>query len=353
MHPSIPHNSPWITSADVNAVSKVLESNWLATGPKTNELENVFANYMGEGQAVAVSSGSAALFLALNALKIGQGHKVALPTYACSALLNAVYMSRAEPILFDCKEDNFTICTDSLTNYSGKLDVIIAVHTYGAYADITPLKKLNISIIEDCCQSLGSHVGTEPIGIESDCSVFSFYATKNITGGYGGLVWSKTQHITNTIRNYINFDCCERYIPRFNFSIGDMQSALILSQLQRLETIRDRRIHIANCYDEALPSCLSKQIFPNKNSEMPYRYVVKAKNEKQIEKLKSHMQTLNINCIIPLETYELLHRYLGKDPNMFPNAEHIAKTTLSLPLFPKLTDNEIARVCNALKTFRL
>lgn len=353
MQASIAHNQPLILPEDRQAVDQVLQSGWLATGKKTRQLENFFASYMEEGQAVAVSSGTAALFIALHSMQLGKGHKVAIPTYSCSALLNAVYMVGAEPVIIDSKNDDFTICPNHLSQYTNKLDAIIAVHTYGAHADIKTLQKFNVPIIEDCCQSLGGYLQNIPYGKNSHCAVFSFYATKIVAGGYGGLIWDRDGQITNKAKDYINFDCRKEYIPRFNFQISDIQSALILSQLQRLENIKKRRIQIAQKYDHALPIHFSRQKLNFENGALPYRYVIRAKNKKDIEKLRTHMQTANINCNIPVERYELLHQYLNLNSENFPNSEHIVETSLSIPLYPGLSDGDVDRICETLNTLSI
>ena len=152
---AIQHNRIMITDADRAAVDKVLTSGWISKGEEVKGLEADFNEYLGGGVACAVSSGSAALFLALRGLDIGRGDRVGVPTYSCSALLNAVYMAGAEPWVFDVRADNFTINVERLDFDAHGVRTCIAVHCLGATADIGVLKKKNFSVVEDCCQSLG------------------------------------------------------------------------------------------------------------------------------------------------------------------------------------------------------
>ncbi|NWG87659.1 MAG: DegT/DnrJ/EryC1/StrS family aminotransferase [Hydrogenophilaceae bacterium] len=341
-----------ITAEDRAAVDAVLASGWIAQGPAVAALEADFVRRYGGGGACALSSGSAALFLALKSLGAGEGATVAVPSYACSALLNAVYLAGATPKVVDVLPDSFCLDPAALARQAAEAAFAIAVHTYGAPADVAALQAPGRQLIEDCCQSLGG-VGVQgQLGSQGEAAVFSFYATKIVTGGQGGLVWSKAADVAEAVRYYRQFDCRESYVPRFNLQMTDIQAALVNSQLARLEAIRSRRQAIARSYLAALPAGLSVQSGLADAGRMAYRFVVLAPDLATREALRRHMEQAGVGCAVPIERYELLHRYLKLDPADFPVAERLADTSLSLPIHPGLSDAQLAQAAAALSGFR-
>jgi dTDP-4-amino-4,6-dideoxygalactose transaminase len=340
---TIAHNRPWLTEADNAAVAEALASGWIAPGPRVAELEAAFVAMLGGGAACAVSSGSAALFLALKMLGAEAGDSVALPTYSCSALLNAVAMCGARPALVDVRSDDFTIDAGKLERQAPDARFVIAVHTYGATADVAALKAGGRVVIEDCCQSLG---GLQ--GLVGDAAVFSFYATKMITGGHGGLVWDRQGRVAEAVRDYVMFDGRPDWKLRFNLQFTDLQAALVLSQLKRIDEIRARRLALHRSYRTALPAWAGIQAGFEGDDAIPYRFVLRTDSGKR-NALRGSFSAANIRTIVPTEPWELLHRYLGQPVSDFPTAEAIASETLSLPLYPALLPEEAELVTNVLK----
>jgi len=347
----IAHNSPWITEEDIFSVERTLRTGWVAPGPEVKILEGNFKNFYGGGHATALSSGTASLFLALRALGARQGVEVALPTYACSALLNAIHMAGATPKVIDVTPDAFVLDIELLKQKAPNAEIVIAVHTYGAKVDVDGLKNLNLKVIEDCCQSLGGFENNQPLGCEGDISVFSFYATKIITGGHGGLVWSRNSEYIGEIIDYREFDCREKYYPRFNFQLTDIQAAMVNSQFKRLPEILSRRNNIAKLYIDSLPESLSVQSGLVQTGRMAYRFVVKSLERKGRDSLQEHLEKSGISTIVPVSRQELLHNYLGLDCGEFPVAEKLVDTTLSLPIYPAMEEKEIAYICKKLREF--
>lgn len=322
----IPHNRPHITAEDRAAIDKALASGWLAQGAQVESLEASFSKYYHGGCSAAVSSGTAALYMALKALEIGAGAKVAIPTYACSALLNAIYMAGATPRIVDVLPDSFCLNPNALKTSA------------------------NV-VIEDCCHSLGGRGQAGLLGQVGDAAIFSFYATKVVTGGQGGLVWSRNPVVAERVRDYSDFDCREYYEPRFNFQMTDHQAALINSQMLILNSIRARRFEIADTYRSALPAGFVVQAGLADEGRMVYRFVVVAPDVMTREALNVYLKEVGVGCAVPIERYELLHRYLQLDPAKFPVAEELADRTLSLPIHVGLTDDEVAQVADALSRF--
>jgi perosamine synthetase len=340
---TIPHNRPWITVEDKQAVHDVLASGWIAPGAQVAALEAAFVKHMSGGSSCAVSSGTTALYLALRGLGIGPGKIVAAPSYACSAILNAIHMAGASPALVDVRSDDFTIDVDRLSDQAPDACCAIAIHTFGSSANVKAMKSRGLMVVEDCCQSLGG-----PQGREGDAAIFSFYASKIITGGHGGLVWDRTGAVAEAARDHVYFDGRDDWKPRFNFQLTDIQAALILSQFHRLDEIRRRRRALRNIYLAALPTGFGTQAGLDDPTILPYRMVVRTSHAER-ESLQAELKQSHVGTIVPIARWELLHRYLGKDHNLYPISELLADTTLSLPLYPDLLEHDIERVCSVLQ----
>jgi perosamine synthetase len=270
---------------------------------------------------------------------------VAVPTYACSALLNAISMSGAAARPVDVRRDDYTIDPSSVARLASDARAAIAVHTYGACADVAALKRMGLAVIEDCCQSLGG-----PQGRLGDAAVFSFYATKVVTGGQGGLVWSADGTVAEWARDYVHCDCRPEWKPRFNLQLTDLQAALVLAQLDRLDQIKARRRAVHDAVRAALPAGLSLQSGLENRDLLPYRCVVEASASDR-DRLRQHCTAAGVATIVPVERYELLHRYLGIAPADYPAAEEIVNVTLSLPCYPALSERDRQAVVDAVGRF--
>lgn len=346
------HNKPAINNKEIESLKSVLESGWIAQGKKVREFENLLCRYLGykPGYAVAFSSGTAALFVTLVSLGIKQSDEIIIPSYVCSAVLNAVYLARANPVLVDVNPEDFNISFEQTKKkISSKTKTIIIPHIYGVPANVDKFVKLSIPVIEDCAQAIGSEYKGKKVGTFGDAAIFSFYASKMLTTGYGGMVFSKNGKIIEKIRDYREFDCRRHYKPRFNFQLSDFQAAMGISQIKRLPQFIEKRTEIADEYYEILPS---ENVWPSNriNNKRPnfYRFLIKVNNPK---KLKRFLESKGIKAIIPIQTFELLHRYLRQNPKNFPVSEEIAKTTLSIPIYPSLKKYEIEKIKFCLKEY--
>ena len=341
------HNKPLVTNSDISKMVTSIKKNNLANGNGVKKLEQNFSKYLGGGYSSALSSGTAALFFALKTL----GKKrltVGIPTYACSALLNAIFLSNSKPVLFDINEDTFNLEAEKINK---KVDVLIGIHTYGSPLDILPLKKFCKIFIEDCCHSVGGIYNNSKLGSFGDISIFSFYATKIITCGHGGLIWSKKNSTINKVKTLREFDLVKKYNKTLNLKLTDFQAELALNQFKRIDKIKKRRNFIYNKFFNVIGGKFEMQRGLNNNNLMPYRFIIKLNNSKNKNKLLNEFYKKNIFVINPLQKFELLHRYLKLKSNNFPIAEKISDQTLSLPFYPSLKNNEINAICKTLKSF--
>jgi perosamine synthetase len=328
----IAHNAPTLGPQEAEAAQRVLASGRIAQGPEIDSFENEFCESLGlpHGHAVALSSGSAALFLALWALDAA-GSLVGCPVYACSALTNAITLAGAEPIIVDSAVDSPNIDIESLVRTGAK--VAIVPHIFGFPIDLT--KSKGVRIIEDGAQALGASIGSTAVGLQSEVAIFSFYATKLITsGGHGGLVTSRDRNLIDAIRDYRDFDGHRDRKPRFNFQMTEMQAAIGRVQLQRLPELLSRREKIFDRYKAAGIPMLDP--YDAYWSPVRYRSVARALYPK---KIIAALAENEVAAIVPVEDWELLGP-MGQ----FPNAAAFSRSTVSLPTYPLLSDVEQDRI---------
>lgn len=349
----IAHNKPCLDASDTQSLTSVIKSGWIAEGKVSRELESKIAAYLKQSYAQVTSSGTAALHLALLALNIKKGDEVILSTYACTALLNAINYAGAQPVLADIDEHHLGISTNEIRKkISQKTKVIIVHHAFGFPSDIKQIQSFGIPVIEDCAQSLGTKIQGHPAGSFGEIAVCSFYATKLMTTGYGGMVLTSDKKLAERIQDLTRFDQRKDYKVRYNYALSDLSAALGLNQFKKLPSLIARRREIASQYHEALRYS-PFYYWEGKKGDQPnyYRFPMGClKPSKDLIKVFARQK---IQVISPIEPYQLLHRYLGQDAKKFPRAEAIARAVVSLPIHPSLSNAEVTRVCQTLKGINL
>lgn len=247
-------------------------------------------------------------------------------------------MSGSKPIIVDVDKIDFNVTYEEIKiKINDKTKAIIVPHTFGVPADVISLKKLGIPIIEDCAQSLGSKINNIHTGQFGDLAIFSFYASKMITTGEGGMLVSKNSEYIEKARDYREFDGRKIYYPRFNFQMTDIQAAMGIVQLNKLDNFLEKRRAIAENY---INTCQEKdwdyqKARNNCSFQNWYRFVLKA-DPGLIIKIKEALFKSGIKCIVPIEDWELLSTYLKMDSNSFKISKELAVSTLSLPIYPDL-----------------
>ena len=343
--PTIPHSRPTLDQAEVDAVTSVLQSGQLAQGEKVLHFEQALASLIGVGGAVAVSSGTAALHLALLSLGVGENDEIAIPSFVCPALLNAIGYTRAAPVLVDVDPTSFNMDAGDLRKrLTGKTKAIIVPHMFGLPADIREIATLGIPVIEDCAQSLGSRYQGAPAGSLGTVSVFSFYATKVICTGEGGMIATNDGRVLERIKDLRDYDEKDDNLLRFNYKMTEMQAAMGLAQLRKLPAFISRRRAIARQYDECLQgTALSAPGCPPDREHIYYRYVVRT--ERCTELLDAGREA---GIAYRRPVFKPLHRYLGITG--YPGAEEAFDETVSLPLYPSLSDIEMKTILHHLQS---
>lgn len=345
----VPHSRPTLGDADVQAVASVLRSGFISQGAKVAEFEREVATTLGVRGGVATSSGTTALHLALLALGVGEGDEVLIPTYACAALLHAVRAVSAVPRFVDSDPQSFNMDPAAARKAcSPRAKALIVVHSFGLPAELDNLKELGLPLIEAGAQALGASYGGRPVGSIGEAAVFSFYATKLITTGEGGMLLSNDARILAEGRDLREYDQKEDDRPRFNYKMTDLQAALGLAQLKQLQRFLERRKAIASRYRERLRALpVQLPLDPPDREPVYYRFVVKG--PLPADHYLASLRALGVEARRPV--FRPLHRYLGIQG--FPGAEEAWEKAVSLPLYPLLQDEEVERVVAAtLESFR-
>ncbi|HRK34014.1 MAG TPA: DegT/DnrJ/EryC1/StrS family aminotransferase [Candidatus Hydrogenedentes bacterium] len=322
----VPHSAPTTGADELAAVARVLESGHLAQGRETAAFEEACAAIVGRAHGVAVNSGTSALHLALEAVGVAEGDRVLMPSYGCAALSTAVTLSRAIPELADV-DDYFNLApSNSDANFA------VVPHLFGAVATLPS----NPLVIEDIAQSIGG-----PSGRKGVAAIASFYATKLVTTGEGGMVLTDDEGLAEAVRDRRDYDNRDDFARRYNYKLTDLQAAVGRAQLSRLAGFIARRRMIAAAYDEAFRAFPMR--LPSGREHIYFRYVVMTSER---ERLESHLQARGIEAKRPV--YRPAHHYFG---NHYPMAERAHDEAVSIPIFPAMRDEQVDVVIRAVREF--
>lgn len=363
----IPLSSPDIEEQDIAAVAAVLRTPYLSLGPMLGEFERRFADYVRSPHAVAVSSGTAGLHLALVALGIGAGDEVILPSFTFIAAANAVRYVGAIPVFVD-------ICADSLNMdpacvegaITSRTRALMVVHTFGRPAELDALLAIasrhGLKVIEDACEAIGAEYRGRKVGSFGDAGVFGFYPNKQMTTGEGGMLVAKDESVVATVRALRNQgrrasdDWFEHSELGYNYRISEMNCALGLSQLRRLDTMLAMRKNVAERYNQRLRDCKAlvlPPLFLPERSVSWFVYVVRLSAEftgAQRDAVRNDLIERGIGCgryFAPIHL-QPCYRQLGSAQVRLPVTEEIAARTLALPFFNRITDEQVGEVCRSL-----
>jgi dTDP-4-amino-4,6-dideoxygalactose transaminase len=376
----IPFFLPEIGEAEIAEVVDSIRSGWITTGPKTKRFEQDFADFLGGGvHTVSVNSATAGLHLAVEAVGVGAGDEVITTTHTFTATAEVIRYMGAHPVLVDI--DPATQCIDPAlieAAITPKTKAIMPVHYAGMAADMTAInqlaKKHNLKVIEDAAHALPTTSNGKLIGtLDSDVTVFSFYATKTITTGEGGMLVTRDEAIAKRARvmrlHGMNRDAFDRYTskvpawyyeivaPGFKYNMTDIASSLGIHQLKRAWEFQKRRQAQAGRYDAELKDL--PLILPPRpsNGDMHswHLYAVQLKPEAKINRddFIQKMAEAGIGCgvhYIPLHLHPYWRDTYHLTPKQFPHAHQLYQGSVSLPLYTKLTDEEHTRVISTIRT---
>ncbi len=367
----LPFHRPQITESDIDAVSNTMRSGWLTTGPQSDRFEEEFAEYVGASHAVSVNSGTAALHLALEAIGVSAGDEIIIPTMTFAATAEVVEYTGAIPILVDCAPDMLTIDPVSAANaLTPRTKAIIPMHYGGHPCDMDTLSKLSdahaIHIVEDAAHALPTSFRGQTIGSLSEFTCFSFYATKTITSGEGGMITTENGDHARRMRK-MRLHGIEQ-APKdgsawqyqisgkgFKYNLSDLSAALGLSQLRRCDSMWRRRSVIAETYDKSFRDIPAISVPARATHTDPswHLYTLRLKHNLLTINRDQFIQQLANAQIGTSVHYKPLHQHPKYAQNsryssaQFPQADQAFQDILSLPIYSAMTDQDVADVVDA------
>lgn len=375
----LPFALPDIGDEEIAEVVDSLRSGWLTTGPKTKRFEDDFSAFIGSGcEAVAVNSATAGLHLALEAVGIGPGDEVITTPYTFTATAEVIRYLGADPIFVDVDPLTFNIDPSKIVKaITQRTKAIVPVHFAGLPCDMEPIleiaKRYGLKVIEDAAHALPSlYKGTLIGALKSDATVYSFYATKTITTGEGGMVVTQDPDIAQRCKvmrlHGISRDAFDRYVstkpswfyevvaPGYKYNMTDMAASLGIHQLRKAKGFQQRREEMAGRYNEAfcdLPVVLPSMA-PAGDSHAWHLYVLRLHPEANVKRDRfiELMAERGVGCsvhFIPLHMHPYWRDQYDLKPSDFQNAFEIYKSAVSLPLYTKMTNDDQDRVIACVK----
>jgi perosamine synthetase len=348
---------PLFGEAEKAAVLAVLDSGMLAQGQRVAEFEARFAELCAVKQAVAVASGTAALWAALLAHDIGPGDEVITTPFSFIASSNCILYVGATPVFVDIEEDTCLIDAAAVeSKITERTRAILPVHLYGQPCDMSALvevtRKYDLILIEDACQAHGATYQGQPVG-SFGTGCFSFYPTKNMTTGEGGIITTNDEALAERLRVLRNHGQSQRYrhdVLGYHFRTTDLAAAIGLAQLDKLEAWNEQRIANAAYLNERLRGAATPGVRPGRRHVF-HQYTVRVPGRR--EALQAHLQERGIGTAVhyPLPIHhQPLYQSLGFD-DVLPRAEAAGREVLSLPIHPALSRLDLERIVDGVNSF--
>lgn len=378
-HTFLPFALPEIGEEEIAEVVQTLRSGWVTTGPKVNQFEADFVDYLGGGlEAISVNSATAGLHLGLEALGIGPGDEVITTTHTFTATAEIIRYLGADPVFVDVDADTLCIDVDAVARaITPATRAIIPVHFAGRSADMTQLLSLaqqhGLKVMEDAAHALpttcdGALIGT----LASDVTVFSFYANKTITTGEGGMLVTRDPEIAKRARvmrlHGINRDAFDRFTskapswfyeivaPGYKYNMTDTAASLGIHQLKKANVFQKRRAYIASLYDESLAGLpiIRPPHAASGDLHSWHLYVIQLADEASVARdvFIERLFDQGIGCsvhYIPLHLQPYWRDTFRLTPEMFPVSQRIYERTISLPIYSRMDNASVARVVDAVK----
>jgi dTDP-4-amino-4,6-dideoxygalactose transaminase len=382
----IPYCQHTITNDEISEVVKTLKSNWLTSGPRVVEFERAFADYIGVNHAIAVNSCTAALHLVLSAYGIDEGDEVITTPMTFCATAEVVEYQRAKPIFVDIDPYTFNLDVERIEEkITSRTRAILPVHYGGIPCNMTRINRIaekhDLFVLEDAAHAVGSEYGGKKIGNLGNPTAFSFYPTKNMTTAEGGVITTNDEELANRLKSLslhgISKDAWKRYSDKghwyyevtqlgYKYNFTDLQAALGLHQLKKLDLFNKKREQLARTYFDELkdlpeiemPGCYS-DYFSALNGRADktcwHLFVIMLNTNRLsidragfIEEMKKRGIGTSVH-FIPLHLHPYYATKYGLKRGDFPTTESIYDRMVSIPLYPKLTSTQLHRVIKSIK----
>lgn len=372
------YGKQWIDENDIYAVDEVLRSDYVTCGPKTQELERSLEQYTGARHAVAVSNGTAALHCACMAAGIGAGDEVITTPLTFAASANCALYCGAKPVFADVEEDTYNIDPKSIEDkITDKTKAVVAVDFTGQAVKHREIREIcdrhHLIFIEDAAHAIATTYNGVQVGNLADITTFSFHPVKTITGGEGGAVLTNSDELYQKIQlvhtHGITHDPVlmeepvhegpwyyEQIMLGYNYRITDIQAALIVSQMKKLDQFKARRKQIVKMYDEAfaqIPEIIVQKEIAESDT-CRHLYIIRLDPEKLSCTRREFFDTMsaeNVQCqihYVPVYWFPYYQK-LGYKKGLCPVAEKVYKGIMSIPLYPRMTDQDVSDVIHAVR----
>lgn len=355
---------PTIGDEEIEAVGEVLKSGMLTQGEKVRLFEEEFGKYLGVAHCIAVSNGTVALDLALKGLGLGQGDEVISPAFTFIATANAILYQGSRPVFVDVNPETFNIDPEDLSDkITPRTRAVIGVHLYGQPFDIKAVSQIcedhNIALVEDCAQAHGATFGGRMVGTFG-AGCFSFYPTKNMTTGEGGMITTNDDALASRLRLLRNHGDTGKYNHislGYNYRMTNIQGAIGSGQLKRLEGFIARRIENARYLSRNIK--IDGLTVPHQQENVRHvynQYVLRVEDDFPVsrEKLMDYLQSKGIATAVhyPKAVYEQpLYQKLGYGQGECPVSEDVSRRVMSLPVHPALDSSDLEYIAGTLNSF--
>lgn len=359
-----------VSEEDIKNVVEVLRKPFLSTGKEVEEFEKRFSEYLNCRYAVGVTSGTAALHLSLLALDIGTGDEVITTPMTFMATSNAIIYVGATPIFLDVEPKTGNINPDLIeAKITPETKAILPVHLYGEMCNMGRIREIadkhNLVVIEDAAHAIEAKQENSRLGHLSNTACFSFYPTKSITCGEGGLIVTNDTEVASKLKKMrlhgMSKSAWQRYEKQyqhwdmellgFKYNMSNIQAALLLNQLEHIEEYKQRRKEICQRYEEAFKDDPNIRLLEASSGSARLMFTILVPSDKR-DPILSELQEEGIGVAVNYRAIHLLSYYKGRydyHRGMFPVAEDIGDSTITLPLYPKLTDEEVEYVIKKVK----
>jgi dTDP-4-amino-4,6-dideoxygalactose transaminase len=374
----LPYHQPQLGAEEEASVLETMRSGWLTTGPKTKAFERQLADYVGATHCVAVNSCTAALHLALEVSGVGSGDEVITSPITFASTANVIVHCGATPVFVDVEPDTINLDASRLeAAITPRTKAVIPVHLFGQPCDMDAInavaRRHRLTVIEDAAHAIGAAYGGQRIGGSGNLTAFSFYATKNITsGGEGGALTTNDAALAERAAimslHGISRDAWKRYsasgykhwdiiYPGYKYNMFDLQAAVALPQLSRIEEFWARRAALKARLDDGLGG-IAEIVRPVERSGLHHAYhlypIILRTEDLTTDRdgIMNAIQAENVGVGVHFRAVHLHPYYVeqwGFRPGMFPNAEHYSDRTISLPLYPKMSDADADDVVRAVQ----
>ena len=361
---TIPIAKPVLGREEVEAVRKIFESGVLVQGERIKIFEKEFAEYIGVEHAVAMANGTLALDAALKALKLGPGDEVITSAFSFIASSNCVLFQGAKPVFADIDPRSFDIDpSDVAEKITAKTKAIIPVHLYGQPAEMDALTEIaedhGVALVEDAAQAHGAEYKGRKVGGLGDIGCFSFYATKNMTTGEGGIITTNNSELARKVRLLRNHGDTGKYhhvILGYNYRMSEASAAVGSVQLRKLDELNERRKENASVLTRGIEkiSGLTPPYVKNDVEHVFYQYVIRVEDDCPVDRdeLAGHLTKSGVSVAVhyPIPIYrQPFYKELGYGKTVCPMAEDVCKRILSLPVHPSVTREDVKYMLNVLK----